>query len=287
MSLKHHNKRRNTGLLYEFLVRSISCALVDGDSRKSAAALKILKRFFRPGTELHKEFRLVNALMKTTVSSQSVAASIISESRAAAKLHDVNALNREKAMLISDINRSLRDDSFYEQHVDEYKVYATIHSLLAEWRRPVGTADIERLGSFEDQLNTWLTTEKHEPASVTVSPDGQATGRILMRVMTKKINEKYAGVLNENQRTLLKAYAFAAANEDTNAIKRRLDSSREQLLETMKWYETSGSRNKYELDKLEECRAMLVAEDTGNVDDQMVTRFMLYTRLHDELRSED
>ena len=68
-----HNKRRNAGLLYEFLVRTISQALVEGNQKKSSTALKILRRHFKPGTELHKEFRLINALVRSTVSSESVA----------------------------------------------------------------------------------------------------------------------------------------------------------------------------------------------------------------------
>ena len=71
-----HNKKRNTGLLYEFLIKTISQALVDDDKKKSSKALKIVKTYFKPGTELYKEFRLINSIIKTSVSSEAVAASI-------------------------------------------------------------------------------------------------------------------------------------------------------------------------------------------------------------------
>ena len=37
-----HNKKRNTGLLYEFLIKTISQSLVDDDKKKSSKALKIV-----------------------------------------------------------------------------------------------------------------------------------------------------------------------------------------------------------------------------------------------------
>ncbi len=89
-----HNKKRNTGLLYEFLIKTISQALVDDDKKRSSKALKIVKTHFKPGTELYKEFRLVNSIMKTTVSSEAVASSILNEAKSAARSHDLNALDK-------------------------------------------------------------------------------------------------------------------------------------------------------------------------------------------------
>ena len=43
MTTKNHNKKRNSLLIYEFLVRTISRALVEDDKKKSSAALKILR----------------------------------------------------------------------------------------------------------------------------------------------------------------------------------------------------------------------------------------------------
>ena len=99
-----HNKKRNTGLIYEFLIRTISKALVENDKPQSSKALRIIKQNFKSGTELYKEFRLVNALMKTTVTSESVASSIISEAKMAARSHNINELDREKSILIRNIN---------------------------------------------------------------------------------------------------------------------------------------------------------------------------------------
>ena len=57
---KSHNKKRNVGLLYEFLVSVISRSLVDGDKKKSAQALKIIRKHFKRRTDgVINEFRKI------------------------------------------------------------------------------------------------------------------------------------------------------------------------------------------------------------------------------------
>jgi len=85
MTSSKHNKRRNVLLVYEFLTRHVSAGLVEGNNAKSSKALKILKKSFKQGTELYNEFRVMNALAKTTVTSEAVACSIMNEAKVAVK----------------------------------------------------------------------------------------------------------------------------------------------------------------------------------------------------------
>ena len=278
-----HNKRRNTGLLYEFLVQSISRALVEDDKKKSATALKVIKRHFRPSAEIYKEFRLINSLVKTTVSSEAVAASIIQEAKTAARSHNVANLDREKSLLISTINKSLDDENFYDQPVNEYKIYATIQTLLNDWRSH--TSDLSRMAQYEDQLLHWLISEKKEVDEGVIPDDGPGTSRLLMKVMMKKLNEKYAGQLSESQKGLIRAYAFSAANDDNDSIKKKLVEVKTSLLGEVSKFLHDNSDNEYVNKKLVEVRENLERESLDDVDDDTVTRFMLYTKLSDELSS--
>ena len=127
MTAKNHNKKRNSLLIYEFLVRAISRSLIEDDKKKSSIALKILRKHFKPGTELYKEFRLMNALAKTTVSSEHVAASILKEAKSATVKFDRQKLDREKSILIRNINHMINDENFYDQHVNEYRKIGRAH----------------------------------------------------------------------------------------------------------------------------------------------------------------
>jgi hypothetical protein len=287
MNNKTHNKKRNAGLLYEFLVRTISSALVEGNQRKSAASLRILKRHFRPGTELYREFRLINSLIKTTVSSTSTASSIISEARGAACTYDMAVLDRQKSLLIKHINYALKDENFYDQQINEYKMYATVQMLLNNWRTPSKDKDIGRLADYENQLNNWLVSEKVNHDDHVIAEDSSGTSRLLMKVMTKKLNEKYSGMLTESQKSLVKSYVFSTVNDDPEIIRGKLAEIRDDLMRKISMHESSFSENRYISNKLTEAKDRLITENFESINDDTITRFMLYTKLSSELDSEE
>jgi len=281
----NHNKKRNAGLLYEFLIQSISKALVDGDKKRSALSLKVIKRHFRKGTELHREYRLINSLVRTTVSCEAVAASIIQEAKAAARAYNVKELEREKSLLISTINHAINDDDFYDQQVNEYRIYATIQTLLNDWRS--NDRDIGRMARYEDQLLRWLVTEKTEASNSFIAEESPGSSRLLMKVMMKKLNERYAGMFSDQQRNLIKAYAFATANDDPESIKKKLVEVKDRLLGEINEFMRSNSDNEYVNNKMVEAKERIERETLDVVDDDVVTRFMLYAKLNAELTTEE
>lgn len=283
---RSHNKKRNTALLYEFLVRTISSALVEGDKKKSSTALRILRRYYKPGTHLYKEFRLFNALVKSTVSSDAVVSSILSEAKAAAAGTDVTALDREKSLLIRSINHMLKDENFYDQPVAEYRLYATIQTLLNEWRKPVGTSDIASLANYENQLREWLLSEKKKEDH-TLIDETPGTTRLLMKVMMKKLNEKYSATLNEEQREIIKAYAFSTASEDQTTVKKKLEEIRENLLESIDQYVEQKKEDKFLANKMQDAKSKILSESLDIVDDNVVSKFMLYSTLRHELTTDE
>jgi hypothetical protein len=57
-----HSKFKNTGVLFELLVRQITLEILNGDKTENAKS--IIKEFFKNGTELNKELRLYDLLLK-------------------------------------------------------------------------------------------------------------------------------------------------------------------------------------------------------------------------------
>lgn len=278
-----HNKRRNTGLLYEFLVRTISQALVEGDQKRSSTALRLIKKHFKQGTELYKEYRLINALMKSTVSSQAVASSILTEAKSAARSYDVSKLDKEKSLLIAAINRSINNELFYDQPVNEYKMYATIQTLLNDWRTSDDKRDIQRLAKYENSLVEWLQSQKSEQNDEIVTVENVGTNRLLMKTMMKKLNEKYNKVLIPEQKELIRAYAFSTASNDVASVKLKLQELKERLFAEIDRYVSENVHDSYINSKLTEVKGMIQNETMDVIDDNLVTRFMLYTKLNSEL----
>lgn len=281
---RSHKKKRNTGLLYEFLIKKISSALVEGEQQVSSQALKILKKHFKPGTELYKEFRIINSLRKTTVSSETVAANILQEAKSAVRSHNSKELDRQKSLLIRDINHVIKDENFYDQHIDEYKFLATIQTLINDWKRP---DDLYRIATFEDSLIKYLISEKSSPQDHQYSPESVGENRLLMKIMMKKLNEKYSGILTGDQKSLIRAYAFSTANNDSQSMQLKLSEIKTKLVQSIESYKEKNPANEYIVKKLNNTRDQLLSENLDNVNDELVTRFMLYTKLTSELETED
>jgi hypothetical protein len=281
-----HNKRRNAGLMYEFLVRTISGALVEGDNKKSSMALKILKRHFKPGTELYREFRLINALVRTTVSSESVATSILSEAKNASREYKSDSLDREKSLLIKNINYSFRDPNFYDQHISEYKAYATAQTLVNGWRTNIRDRDIKENAHLEDQMVQWLMSEKSLNDDTILSEEPAGTSRLLMKVMTQKLNEKYSGFLNDEQKSIIKNYAFSSSQGDNGFLVKKLNEIKTRLIENIDDYSRT-TKDKIVLEKICEVKDIVKSENINEANDEIVTRFMLYARLLGEITSEE
>lgn len=286
---KNHNKKRNVGLLYEFLVRALSAAIVENDKKRSATALKLLKKYFKPGTELYKEFRLANALVKTTVGSEHTAASIIVEAKRAARSHDMQALDREKSLLIREINCTLNDENFFDRQIEEYKDYATVQQLFNVWRSDGGNVDLGQLAKHEEHLMSKLTSHEQPAEVVNESVDnGVGMNRLVMKLMMKRLNDKYSTVLIPEQKAILKAYAFSTIKDNATSIKQRLTEARDVTLAAIDGYlATAPENDRYVCEKVKKVKKQLLDESLDVVNDDTVTRFMLYVKLRSELESGD
>jgi hypothetical protein len=218
--------------------------------------------------------------MKTTVSAESVASSILGEAKVAARSHDVDSLDREKSLLIRSINHQLNDDHFYDQQISEYRTFATVQNLLNSWR--LKPADLSKMAEYEDQVVRWLVTPKTESNEQITTEGTAGSNRLLMKIMMKKLGEKYDDTLTTEQKSLIKAYAFSAASDDEKTITLKLNEIKGKLLNSIESYVDNKKEEKYLSDKLNEVKTGLLNE-VKKVDDSVVAEYMLYIKLIDEL----
>ena len=70
-----HSKYKNTGLIFELLVKQIAA---DTLNKKDSQAVEVLKKFFTGKTALVREFKLYEFILKNKSVPQSKAESIVS-----------------------------------------------------------------------------------------------------------------------------------------------------------------------------------------------------------------
>jgi hypothetical protein len=281
MNSNVHNKKRNSMLMYEFLIHMISKTLVENNKKRQNIILNIIKKFYQPGTELYKEFRLANALYKTTVSAPSTASSILFETKNAIRNINLNKLNKEKSSLIREVNYKLNDESFYDQCVQDYRTIATIQTLFNEWY-DVNNLNIEKLAEYEDKVTNWLITNKQQLVENDLSDDESGTVRIISKLLNQKFNAKYAGVLNTEQKAIIRAYTLSEKFGD-DSVKTYLNEIRNNLLKKLDSFVLIENKQD---DKLIEVRQSLLQEDIKDISIDTITRFLLYSQLSDELQIE-
>ncbi len=278
---KSHNKKRNVGILYEQLLRKISSALVDKDQQTAERTVSILKKHFKPGTQLYREFRVFNALVKTKVSSESLACRILDEAKKAARDHDPIRLRAEKSALIKEINYKLTDPKFYHQRVRDYRSYATIQQMMNCWRRPDDEVDIRRLSQYENSTVEWLMAD-HEPRGLAEQRDPDVNV-LTVKIMTEKFNGKYGAVLNEDQGEIIRRYALSEVAKDDSEFISYLDGVKNKTLASLQKY-ARLCENRVLNEKMAPVIDKIRSFNTSTVDDDSLAKFLLLSKLGQELR---
>ena len=126
MKIKH-SKYRNTGLIYELLVKQIAS---DTLSKESSPAVDILKKYFSGNSTLVKEFKLYEYILKNSNISQKKAELIISTITEVSRKLNRKVLKKSKYDLISEIRKHYNLDEFFGIQVSNYKAIASLYCLL-------------------------------------------------------------------------------------------------------------------------------------------------------------
>ena len=280
-----HNKKRNIGIMYELLLRHISVRLIENDRKGALAATKIIEKRFGRDTELYKEFRLFNALAKTSVQSTEIAAAILTEAKSAARRFNNNQLEKEKSMLIRDINYSINDKSFYYRSVPEYRELANIHNMIKEWQKG-DVSDLKKMVILEQSALNHLMKEKSDLSfDLLVSESKETNSDVLIeKIMTEKINSKYAN-FSAAQRGILQQYALYSGNSDNhNKLKTYLNTQKQKSLKSLRSF-GKINENSYLSQKISLVENKIVDLDVTSLNDKTISKFLTLTSLVEEINS--
>ena len=126
MKIKH-SKFRNTGLIYELLVKQIAA---DTLSKHTSPALEILKEFFTGGSMIGKELKLYEYILKNRNLSDVKAETVVSTITEISRKLNQKKLREEKYRLISLIKENYSVEEFFGIQVRDYKPLAAMYCLL-------------------------------------------------------------------------------------------------------------------------------------------------------------
>jgi hypothetical protein len=122
-----HSKFKNTGFLFELLVRQITAEVM---SSSKSVAEKLLKEHFNSKQELSKELKLYQYLINEKYNSESKAEQFINTILEARKKIDEKKLTKEKYNLIKEIKETYNLDEFIKSPISNYKTLASIYKIF-------------------------------------------------------------------------------------------------------------------------------------------------------------
>jgi hypothetical protein len=276
-----HNKIRNTGLLFEFLLRQITSDVLNTNN---GHAVKIVKEKFNENTELGKELALYNILITKKFKSDSKADYFINEVMKARNDLNNSVLRRERYNLIKEIQSNYNLQKFMSSKVPNYKTYASIYTLF-EYNKSLSPD--QKTESFFNIVEHVTTDDKNIKLSETVKtlPDDEDLRILTYKTLLEKFNQKYTK-LSAAQKNLLREYINNVSN--TNSLKDTLKEIIKGLKEDLQTH-SKNLQDKVVKIKMNEAIKSInkfcgVNDKSKIVKDSYVIQTMRYLELLKELK---
>lgn len=212
-----HSKFKNTGILFELLVRQIASDTVSG---KDSAAVGLVKKYFSK-SELVKEHKVYQALINTKALSEGKAESLINATLEISSKLNRTALRKEKYNLIKDIRESYDLEEFFKSKINNYKQYAAAFNLI-EAHNSLHFIEPAQVIENKVTLLEHITRKEVNKEDVKdrvieeYTKMDKGTRILVYKMLLEKFNEKY-GDLSSPQKAVLKEYI----NNISNNVKLR------------------------------------------------------------------
>jgi hypothetical protein len=277
-----HNKIRNTGLLYEFLLRQCTSDVLS--NKKGNVAVKMIKKRFSEHTELGKEFALYNVLVNKKFKDDKKADYFINE--VLKQRHNINLtkLKREKFNLVKEINETYDSSKFFSSKVPNYKIYASVYRLFEFTSRLSPDDKTEIHFNLVEHITTNNKSIKlSETFGSTKLPKDEEIRILAYKTLLEKFNNKYKS-LNGPQKSLLRAYINNVSN--TSSLREFIEKVKPALKAELKKY-SKNLKDKVVRIKMNEAIKRIdkfCITSKPSVNDSTVIQTMRYMELLKELK---
>jgi len=280
--MKRQNKKRNSILLFEMLVRHISKCLIDDKQQEAIKTLAISKKFFAEGTPLRNELNLFKSVLSSKSVSRDAMTKIIEYACKSAGLMNPRLIDEEKSKLIKEINYNL-DDKVYNYKIPKYMDCSSLQMLFNDRRNKNKKLDEVFKIKVKDALITRLMESKELSTTTTVNPKYNNT---VYKMLVSKFHEKYSSSLTENQKKFLIQYTANLMSEDSKVFNEFIKKENVRIIRSLKEIkDPKVIKDKELMIKIKECSEKyqkdLLVESLN--DEKFVLGFLQYIALADEI----
>ena len=281
MKIKH-SKYKNTGILFELLVRQITAdTLKGGDS----PAIDILKEHFVK-TSLGREYKLYESILKSKVLNEGRANMVISTILESSSKFNRTSLRKQKYNLINEIKKHYDLDVFFGAKIKNYKELASLYTLI-EGYNSKEASDSQQLIDNKVTLLEHLTKQEVNTKEVKedVLKEFQTYDKDLRiltyKVLLEKFNSKYENLSTEQKQVLKE---FINSVDSTPGLREFYNTKISELKATLN-EEAKNIKDKVTQIKITEVAKYLVELDkTAKVDNDNLVDLLQYYELVNEIQ---
>ena len=283
MSRIRHSKYKNTGILFELLVRQIASDTV---SNKDSAAINLVKKYFNK-TELANEYKIYQVLTSSNTLSEAKAETFINATLGASSRLNKSILRKEKYNLFKEIRESYNIEEFFKAKINNYAEYAAIYNLIeahnsTEFIEPTQIIDnkvtlLEHITRKEINKDGVKDRILEEYASM-----DKGTRLIAYRVLLERFNKKYS-TLDTRQRNVLKEYINNISN--TTVLKEFVNNQYSLLRNELTELSNKVTDKTIQIKLTEVISLLQPLGKTQNVKDENLISLLQYYQLANELKT--
>ena len=282
MKIKN-SKYKNTGILFELLVRQVTSDTISG---KNSPSINLIRKYFSK-TELSKEHKLYQTLVNSKIINEHKANLLLNSVLELSTRINRTNLRREKYNLIKEIKDNYDIEEFFKAKINNYTQLAAIYNVL-EANNVKEFINPEQIIDNKNTLLEYIIRKEHtklETKDKTLeeySSMDNGTKLLAYKILLEKFNKKYDN-LSSKQKLVLKEYI----NNISNTIKLRefVNESYENLrIDLNKLIPTVT--DKIIQIKINEVSSLLqpISKRT-NVKDEHIVSLLQYYQLIKEIKS--
>ena len=282
MKIKH-NKYKNTGILFELLVRQITSDTVSG---KNSPAINLVRKYFSK-TELAKEHKLYQTLVDSKVINEAKAESLINATlELSTRLNRTN-LRKDKYNLIKEIKAYYDIEEFFKAKINNYTQLAAVYNILeaknaTEFISPDQV--IENKNTLLEHIvrKEVVKVETKDQVLEEYATMDNSTKLLVYKMLLEKFNEKYVS-LSPKQKSVLKEYINNISN--TVRLREFVNENFESLRSELTKLNESVTDKTTQI-KINEVITFLQPLDKKvSVKDEHIVSLLQYHQLVTELKS--
>lgn len=226
-----HSKIKNTGILYELLMRQVSADVVSGNMESKA--LSIVKEHFVKGTEIQKELELYHLLVNHKFGTESKANNLIEAVLTARIRLNSKKLRKEKYNIIKEIGQAYPVDGFFSSNIPNYLQYASVYKLFEDKvsGEPSDPVDMSKCKqTLVEHICGKSVARMETKSKILVEFEKQPEDIRLLttKILVDKFNQKYSN-LSPKQKALLREFINNAQNSLKKYIETEIPSVRKEL----------------------------------------------------------